>query len=255
MYHLLRQSPQSSSLQLRCARCGSRDELSLHSHGLGALLRAVDWSRHEQVQELYTLLKHWVPLPASLALNLLGPDTVDPMCAFAVRQLESLQDFELSIFMLHLTHALKFETYVDSALARFLLRRSFLSPDTIGHALFWCLKSEMSMEEGVAIRHRFGIIISQYLRCCGSVHREVLGHELWLMNRLAEISHSIKSVLKQQDQKDTEERQSTSRFLLTELNARFRQVVFDYHYLVCQCRLAKKILVFQVWQGLLLGNA
>ena len=203
------------------------------------------------MQELYTL-KHWVPLPASLALNLLGPDTVDPNVRV---RCGSEFDFELSIFMLHLTHALKFETYVDSALARFLLRRSFLSPDTIGHALFWCLKSEMSMEEGVAIRHRFGIIISQYLRCCGSVHREVLGHELWLMNRLAEISHSIKSVRQRKSKKNTEERQSTSRFLLTELNGAFPSGGIRLPLSVCQCRLAKKILVFQVWQGLLLGNA
>jgi|TARA_B110000090_G_C13312109_1_gene420018 hypothetical protein len=52
--------------------------------------------------------------------------------------------------MLHLTHALKFETFVDSSLSRFLMRRALLAPDTIGHTLFWSLKSEMSMQEGLA---------------------------------------------------------------------------------------------------------
>ena len=146
--------------------------------------------------------------------------------------------------MLHLTHALKFETYVD--LPAFLLRRSFLSPDTIGHALFWCLKSEMSMEEGVAIRHRFGIIISQYLRCCGSVHREVLGHELWLMNRLAEISHSIKSVsTTSKSKKNIEERQSTSRFLLTELNGAFPPGGIRLPLSWCHCRLRGRTWCFK----------
>jgi hypothetical protein len=61
-----------------------------------------------------------------------------------------LDDSELGIFMLHLTHALKFETFVDSSLSRFLMRRALLAPDTIGHTLFWSLKSEMSMQEGLA---------------------------------------------------------------------------------------------------------
>ena len=77
---------------------------------------------------------------SSIALNLLGPEIVDPnVRAFAIRQLEILDDSELSIFMLHLTHALKFETFVDSALARFLMKRALLAPSTIGHTFFWSL--------------------------------------------------------------------------------------------------------------------
>ena len=92
--------------------------------------------------------------------------------------------------MLHLTHALKFESLIDSALARYLIRRALLAPATIGHSLFWSLKSEMSMQEGLAVRNRFGIIISQYLKCCGKAHRVSLGHSLWLMEKLRTIAKS-----------------------------------------------------------------
>jgi hypothetical protein len=182
----------------------ARDTLTQHPSALVHVLRCVDWSRYEQVQEMYALLRHWSPLPSSIALNLLGPETSDPnVRAFAVRQLETLNDAELNIFMLHLTHALKFETFVDSSLSRFLVRRALLAPATIGHAFFWSLKSEMSMQEGLAVRQRFGVVISQYLQCCGSAHRTVLGHSLWLMERLTAIAKLAKRNQKKKSKERT----------------------------------------------------
>jgi hypothetical protein len=59
--------------------------LTAHPRALIHVLRCVDWSRYEQVQEMYALLHHWSPLPSSIALNLLGPEIVDPnIRAFAV---------------------------------------------------------------------------------------------------------------------------------------------------------------------------
>ena len=43
-----------------------------------------------------------------------------------------------------LNQAVKFESYHDSALVRMLLRRALYSPNTIGHPLYWFLRSEMS---------------------------------------------------------------------------------------------------------------
>jgi CRP-like cAMP-binding protein len=63
----------------------ARDTLTAHPRALIHVLRCVDWSRYEQVQEMYALLHHWSPLPSSIALNLLGPEIVDPnIRAFAV---------------------------------------------------------------------------------------------------------------------------------------------------------------------------
>ena len=42
---------------------------------------------------------------------------------------------------------LKYEARHDSALARFLLRRSLRCPHLVGHTFFWCLKAEMHVRE------------------------------------------------------------------------------------------------------------
>ena len=84
--------------------------------------------------------------------------------AYAVHCLENLPDDELALFMLQLCQQLKFEryglslclcdklsvkivfstdSYVDSALARFLLRRALAKPRLIGHIYFWLLQSEV----------------------------------------------------------------------------------------------------------------
>lgn len=62
-------------------------------------------------------------------------------------RLEILRDEDLYTFMLQLTQVLKFETFLDSSLARFLLRRALRSPRLIGHVLFWFLKAEMHIPE------------------------------------------------------------------------------------------------------------
>jgi hypothetical protein len=45
--------------------------------------------------------------------------------------------------MLQLCQQLKFENFVDSALARFLLRRALTNQKLIGHIYFWSLQSEL----------------------------------------------------------------------------------------------------------------
>jgi phosphatidylinositol-4,5-bisphosphate 3-kinase len=212
-------SPMAEMTSMDCRNVWfARDTLTSHPSALVFVLRCVDWSRYEQVQEMYALLHHWCPLPSSIALNLLGPETSDPnVRAFAVRQLESLDDSELSIFMLHLTHALKFETFVDSALARFLVRRALLAPGDIGHTLFWSLKSEMSMQEGLAVRQRFGVVIDQYLRCCGIAHRASIGHSVWFMERLRGIAREMK--VKKIAKKKEKEKIKILHTRLNELNA------------------------------------
>ena len=58
---------------------------------------------------------------------------------------------------------LKFESYHDSALARFLLKRALQSKKT-GHFFYWYLRSEMDTPE---FNQRFGILLEGYLRGCG----------------------------------------------------------------------------------------
>lgn len=58
---------------------------------------------------------------------------------------------------------LKFESYHDSALARFLLSRA-LQSKKIGHFFYWYLRSEMDSSQ---FNQRFGILLEAYLRGCG----------------------------------------------------------------------------------------
>jgi len=62
-----------------------------------------------------------------------------------VEWIDVLPDEELLDYLLQLVQVLKYEPYHDSALARFLIRRSLWS-SRVGHALFWYLKSEMHVQ-------------------------------------------------------------------------------------------------------------
>ena len=66
------------------------------------------------------------------------------------------------------------QPFHDSALSRFLLRRALLAPTTVGHKLFWLLRSSAS---GANCSSRYGVLLSLYLRNCGA-HRVALGHQV-----------------------------------------------------------------------------
>jgi phosphatidylinositol-4,5-bisphosphate 3-kinase len=103
------------------------------------------------------------------ALELLDAKFADERVRqFAVECLEQMTDSELSDYLLQLIQVLKYEPYHDSALLRFLLKRA-LRNSTIGHSLFWYLKSEMHVEE---ISERYGLLLEAYLRGCGNFREE-----------------------------------------------------------------------------------
>jgi CRP-like cAMP-binding protein len=111
---------------------------------LPAFVMCIHWNRCEQVQELYELLDLWEPASPVEALQLLDRRFMDPKVrAYAVHCLEELSDDELALYMLQLCQQLKFENFVDSALARFLLRRALTNQKLIGHIYFWLLQSEV----------------------------------------------------------------------------------------------------------------
>lgn len=111
---------------------------------LPAFVMSVRWNKAEDVQELYDLLDLWEPATPVEALQLLDRRFMDPKVrAYAVHCLEELPDDELALYMLQLCQQLKFETFIDSALARFLLRRALTNQRLIGHIYFWLLQSEL----------------------------------------------------------------------------------------------------------------
>jgi len=148
---------------------------------LPAMVMSVPWHKSDVVQEFYDLLDLWKkPLPTQ-ALQLLDRRFMDPKVrAYAVHSLEVLPDDELVLFMLQLCQQLKFESFIDSALARFLLRRALLNSRIIGHHFFWLLQSEIY---NVDVKERFSTLLEIYVKNCGS-HRLALGHQMFVMKRL-----------------------------------------------------------------------
>lgn len=123
---------------------------SIGSSTLPAVLRAVDWTNPKHVEEIHHLLYRWDPQPSKIdALQLVGAQFADhKVRSLGVQCLEAMTDDELRLYMIQLIQAIKFEQHTDSALSRFLLRRSLAQPTTVGRAFFWGLKAEMLSMDG-----------------------------------------------------------------------------------------------------------
>ncbi|XP_054857930.1 phosphatidylinositol 4,5-bisphosphate 3-kinase catalytic subunit delta isoform [Eublepharis macularius] len=132
---------------------------------LAKLLVVTKWNKHEDVAQMIHLLQTWPELPVLNALELL--DFCFPDChvgAFTVNSLKKLTDDELFQYLLQLVQVLKYESYLECELVKFLLDRA-LSNRKIGHFLFWHLRSEMHVP---SVALRFGLILEAY--CRGSTH-------------------------------------------------------------------------------------
>ena len=165
-----------------------RHDLKPFPFALAPVLRAVNWTDPRAVSEAITLLYEWDTPGPEDALILLDHRLPEPKVrAFAVQCLGQMGDSELRQYMLQLIQALKFETFHDSALARFLLRRALSNPVLIGHIFFWYLKAETHVP---VVQERFGILLELYLRNCGK-HRISLGHQMLVMRKLGEIAEDV----------------------------------------------------------------
>ena len=96
---------------------------------------------------------------------------------------------------MQLTQVLKFETFHDSPLARFLFRRALANPREIGHKLFWGLRAEMHVKK---FAPRFGLILKSYLRACGPHFAELAQqHDAQeLLKSVAKTAQRMKNVSK-----------------------------------------------------------
>jgi phosphatidylinositol 3-kinase len=158
---------------------------------LPKFLLSVPWDKGAAVAEAVALARRWRPLSPIQALQLLDNKYPDPRVrSLAVSYLEKLSDTELGSFLLQLTQVLKFEPHLDSALARFLLRRALRRPRLVGHQLYWLLRAEMHVPE---VAERFGAILETYLRSAGD-HRTDLGHQMFVMTKLESTAMAIKAV-------------------------------------------------------------
>ncbi len=98
-----------------------------------------------------------------------------------------ISDEELSLYLLQLVQALKYESYMYCDLVHFLLERAF-NNQRIGHLLFWLLRSEMHVP---AVSVTFGLILEAY--CRGAMdHMQVLVRQMEALNKLKRVNEIIR---------------------------------------------------------------
>ncbi|XP_036033978.1 phosphatidylinositol 4,5-bisphosphate 3-kinase catalytic subunit delta isoform isoform X3 [Onychomys torridus] len=155
---------------------------------LARLLLVTKWNKHEDVAQMLYLLCSWPELPVLSALELL--DFSFPDCyvgSFAIKSLRKLTDDELFQYLLQLVQVLKYESYLDCELTKFLLDRA-LANRKIGHFLFWHLRSEMHVP---SVALRFGLIMEAY--CRGSTHHmKVLMKQGEALSKLKALNDFVK---------------------------------------------------------------
>lgn len=155
---------------------------------LARLLLVTKWNKHEDVAQMLHLLCSWPELPALSALELLDSSFPDRhVGSFAIKSLRKLTDDELFQYLLQLVQVLKYESYLDCELTKFLLDRA-LANRKIGHFLFWHLRSEMHVP---SVALRFGLIMEAY--CRGSTHHmKVLMKQGEALSKLKALNDFVK---------------------------------------------------------------
>lgn len=166
-----------------------RHEIQEHfPEALARLLLVTKWNKHEDVAQMLYLLCSWPELPVLSALELLDFSFPDRhVGSFAIKSLRKLTDDELFQYLLQLVQVLKYESYLDCELTKFLLDRA-LANRRIGHFLFWHLRSEMHVP---SVSLRFGLIMEAY--CRGSTHHmKVLMKQGEALSKLKALNDVVK---------------------------------------------------------------
>ncbi|XP_062973286.1 phosphatidylinositol 4-phosphate 3-kinase C2 domain-containing subunit alpha [Elgaria multicarinata webbii] len=139
--------------------------------------------------EIYLLLQQWPPLPPLTALELLNSNFADQeVRTKAVQWIEAISDDELADILPQFVQALKYETYLDNSLVRFLLARA-LGNIRIAHYLYWLLKDTLhDIKHGVRYEH----ILGAFLSVCGKRLREELEKQTRLVQILGMVAEKVK---------------------------------------------------------------
>lgn len=166
---------------------------------LPKVLMSARWFVLDDVLEVRKLLRIWSPPSPESALELLDANFGDQSVrSFAVSRLESLSDMNLKVYLMQLVQVLKYEPYLDCALARFLLKRALLNRE-IGHYLFWYLRAEIENPE---VSVKFAVLLEAYLRGCGSYYVEKYVDQILGLSALNDVSLAIKKVKSSQERRE-----------------------------------------------------
>ena len=167
-----------------------RETLVKMPNALPKYLLSVPWNRREAVWETHRLLKIWAKLTPEAALELLGPKFPDRCVReLAVEHLRSIDDNDLKEYVLQLVQVVKHEPYHSSPVGKFVIEKA-LKNTTIGHYVFWHMKSEMHLPD---VRERYGILLSSYLMLCGPM-RSTLFRQNIAQQAFVSVAEDIKKI-------------------------------------------------------------
>ena len=144
---------------------------------------------HNTVAQVHELLQTWQPLSPVIALGLLTatfPDIV--VRTHAVSWFSVVSESELCEYLPQLVQALKYETYHDSALSKFLITSAINSPK-VTHYLFWHLRYYTSDSQ---FSQRFQIVLGGLLSTCGAAMKDQLLRQETIVRHLAEATQNVK---------------------------------------------------------------
>ncbi|XP_071809737.1 phosphatidylinositol 4-phosphate 3-kinase C2 domain-containing subunit beta-like isoform X3 [Asterias amurensis] len=146
-----------------------------------------DWAC---LADIYSLLRHWKPPKPVQTLQLLHPRFADrEVRCTAVKWMQSISDDELCDYLPQLVQALKYESYHDSALARFLIDRSIQSI-RVAHYLYWYLKDSLREQQ---YKQRIEMILGALLSVCSKGLRHQFRLQEALIENLNNIAEQVKA--------------------------------------------------------------
>ncbi|XP_071954841.1 phosphatidylinositol 4-phosphate 3-kinase C2 domain-containing subunit beta-like [Antedon mediterranea] len=150
---------------------------------------ASSWA-YTNLSDIYSMLASWKAMPPVEALHLLNPDFADKeVRTLAVSWIRSMTDDDLCDYLPQLVQALKYESYHDSALANFIIKRSMTNV-RIAHYLYWYLRDGLADNQ---FRVRFQMVLGALLCTCGKALRDQFHYQDDLIKNLTLIADGIKS--------------------------------------------------------------
>lgn len=108
-----------------------------------------------------------------------------------------MSDEDMSQYMLQFVQTLKYEPYLDSPLARLLLKRVLLNRK-LGHYFFWHVKSEL---QNSSVFPKFGLILEAYCRGLGPYLKDLI-RMVEALDKLTNLTDSIKKDRTQDSSKE-----------------------------------------------------
>ena len=159
---------------------------------LRLFLQSIEWRSKPHREEAYRLIERWSrPSRPILMIELLDVSFYNSRVRrYAVSLLRGLSPPELQPYLLQLTQSLKYETDHDSDLARFLIESALASPTQTGHALYWNLRNEFSIN--ITFAERFVLILEAFLTFC-PIAAEQLRNQQMVVEKLKRLAKLVRA--------------------------------------------------------------